>query len=137
MYMTRYAFKNYKTHYACLPCRYTLKAERKCGSKYGPRCPHCRERTIALGHDFHAPRRQNVTQWRKVALLVHAGYVFDSYGGEAPGYRPRTLADAKSEMGLRRTDGKTWVPKRETGRRTRGWRGVDKYWNRYWVLNAN
>lgn len=57
-----------------------------------------------LGRDFQPPRRADFAQWEKVRLLVAAGITFDSCGCTGPGPRPRTLADAKSELGLRRKD---------------------------------
>lgn len=57
---------------------------------------------VDLGRDFHAPRRADDRQWRKVALLVGAGVTFDSCGCTGPGPRPRTLADARSQLGPRR-----------------------------------
>lgn len=67
-----------------------------------PDCPRCGDLMVDLGRDFHAPRRRNVGQWRKVELLVARNVRFDSCGCTGPGARPRTLADAKTEFGLRR-----------------------------------
>jgi hypothetical protein len=58
---------------------------------------------LDLGKDFKAPRRQNLAQWRKVAMLAAAWITFDSCGCRGPGSRPRTLAEAKTQLQLRRT----------------------------------
>jgi hypothetical protein len=102
--MCRYSLHPVKTHFACLPCRHTAKFP--CG--VDPRCPRCETPMVDLGRDFKAPRRADTGQWAKVSRLVEAGIGFDSCGCSGPGYRPRTLADAKSEMKQRRTDRKAW-----------------------------
>jgi hypothetical protein len=102
--MCRYAGPHgceYKTHYACLACRYTAK-HHWTSKDAGPHCPHCRARMDHLGMDFKAPRRRNSNQWRKVAMLIEAGIRFHSCGCHGPGARPRTLSDAKSQLGRRR-----------------------------------
>jgi hypothetical protein len=99
--MCRYALHPAKTHFACLPCRYTGKLPQRLDEP--PRCPHCHSGMIDLGKDFKAPRRQNLAQWRKVTLLADAGITFDSCGCSGPGPRPRTLAEAKTQLRLRRT----------------------------------
>lgn len=93
--MCRYAVHPARTHWACLPCRYTSKYN--CGDCTDPvpSCPLCRAKMINLGRDFTAPRRRNDNQWRKIELCVAAGLTFDSCGC-GPGPRPRTLAEAKT-----------------------------------------
>ncbi|MFI7608729.1 hypothetical protein ACIBTV_26775 [Micromonospora sp. NPDC049366] len=110
--MCRYAFARYKTHFACLADRRTAKHP----PGAAPRCPDCREPMVDLGRDFHAPRRADGRQWRKLALLVAAGRravdgryradgpLFDSCGCAGPGPRPTTLADAKTLLRRRRAD---------------------------------
>lgn len=95
--MCRYACHEYKTHYACFPCRFTAKYEQYCGSAT-KECPHCRGRMIDLGRDFKAPRRADKNQWRKAELLFGNKIRFRSCGCSGPGYRPRTLADAKADL---------------------------------------
>lgn len=98
--MCRYARwgRDYTTHWACLACRHTARFPK--GSD--PICPRCRAGMIDLGWDFHAPRRRNINQWRKITLLVAAGITFNSCGCHGPGPRPRTLSEAKSQLGRRR-----------------------------------
>lgn len=102
--MCRYMFDRYKTHWVCLTDRRCFKAtKRPARLKTAPICPDCRRPMVDVGRDFHAPRRGNLTQWRKVALLVQNGLLFDSCGCTGPGRRPRTLGDAKSQLGRRRS----------------------------------
>lgn len=101
--MCRYGMSTYKTHFACLPCRYSAKhPPRYTADAPLPACPHCREPMVDLGRDFHAPRRTDVRQWRKVAMLVRAGIRFDSCGCTGPGPRPATVGEARRQMGMRR-----------------------------------
>lgn len=95
--MCRYSEHPCMSHYACLPCRHTAKHPLE-AAESGPHCPLCRAPMTNLGRDFKAPRRADNNQWRKVALLVEAGITFDSCGCTGPGYRPRTLADAKADL---------------------------------------
>ena len=90
--MCRYALHATKSHFVCLPCRRTKKAR-----GYAV-CTECRKDMIDLGYDFRVPRRGDDNQWRKVALLVKNGVRFRSCGCCGPGYRPRTLADAKADL---------------------------------------
>lgn len=97
--MCRYSMSNYKTHYICLSCRKSVKQDWlgpktrdiiKC-----PKCPECRQTLVHVGRDFKAPKRNNTNQWKKLALLVKAGILFDSCGCDGPGYRPKTLSETK------------------------------------------
>jgi hypothetical protein len=53
---------------------------------------------VDLGRDLKAPRRNDIGQWRKIALLWRHGIRFDSCGCGGPGWRPRTLAEAKAQL---------------------------------------
>lgn len=110
--MCRYAFAPYRTHYACLADRRTAK--HPVGA--APRCPDCGQLMLLLGRDFHAPRRDDRRQWRKIEMIVAAGArafddrrrtdgpPFDSCGCSGPGPRPANLADAKTQLRRRRAD---------------------------------
>lgn len=111
--MCRYSmFSSIKTHFACVAHRRTAKHP----IDATPRCQDCGELMIVLGRDFHAPRRDNRRQWRKIEMLVQAGVrafdprwreggsLFDSCGCGGPGWRPVTLSDAKSHLHRRRAD---------------------------------
>lgn len=90
--MCRYALHPTKSHWVCLPCRRTAKS-------YGAiRCSSCRADMHDFGYDFRVPRRADSNQWRKVELLFANKIRFRSCGCSGPGYRPRTLADAKADL---------------------------------------
>lgn len=104
--MCRYALHPVKTHYACLPCQFTAKHPGR--NDPAPACPRCGQHMVDVGRDFKAPRRANAGQWRKVRMLTAAGISFDSCGCTGPGPRPRTLAEAKTQLRHRRTHRKDW-----------------------------
>jgi hypothetical protein len=102
--MCRYTRHPVKTHWGCPPCRYTDKRTwRGYRPEDTPACPRCDAPMLDLGRDFKAPRRADRRQWRKVEVLAGAGITFDSCGCSGPGPRPRTLADARSQLGERRS----------------------------------
>jgi hypothetical protein len=105
--MCRYSMHPSKTHFACLPCRFTSKHWGARWREVNVYCPHCGELMVDLGRDFKAPRRQSVSQWRKVEMLAAAGITFDSCGCSGPGSRPKSLSDAKSQLHTRRSDVKS------------------------------
>jgi hypothetical protein len=114
--MCRYMFERYREHWACLRCRRSVKAER-----YWPQtCRECRQPMLRMGQDFHAPRRADRRQWLKLEILAgEYGQLFFSCGCTGPGPRPRTLADAKSQFGRRRSSRRQSAPKaHDRGRRT-------------------
>ncbi len=93
----------YKMPYVCFNCRISLKKDLVYFGDTETRessvsCPNCDRGMIPMGHDFQAPRRQNKAQWRKVRLLAEAGIKFYSCGCDGPGYRPRTLSEAKQQV---------------------------------------
>ncbi len=110
--MCRYAFKNYKRHYACFECRKTFKqpfrlepvfemTSRGVGYRAGQnliptgsvQCPQCKKPMHHMGHDFKAPKQSNLKQWEKVRQLAMAGFVYTSCGCGGPGERPRHLRE--------------------------------------------
>lgn len=101
--MCRYLQHEAKTHWACLPCRWTSKHH----PFRHPSCPLCRTEMVNLGRDFKAPRADDIRQWRKVEALWARGIRFDSCGCNGPGPRPATLAQ------MRRDDGRTRRRRRE------------------------
>lgn len=92
--MCRYAFKNYKSHYVCFECIKVMKL----WDNESLRCPQCRESMVDMGRDFHAPRKNNNNQWKKLKLLHQQGIHFgNTCGCDGPGPRPKTYADAKAQ----------------------------------------
>jgi hypothetical protein len=100
--MCRYAFRDYPSSYACLPCRHV--AQFSPDLIVPPRCPQCRQPLTHLGRDFQAPRKRDDPGWAAVAAVVASGKNYDSCGCNGPGPRPRTKAEAK------RVD-RPWVPR--------------------------
>jgi len=104
--MCRYGMTTYKTHYVCVPCRRTLKAEPlDCDADATPRCPECGAVTIHVGRDFAAPRRLDDRGWRALAAVLDAGLRFDSCGCGVPGERPRTPAAVRARTRYARRTG--------------------------------
>ena len=107
--MCRYAYKKYKSHYACFRCRKVWRWERS--GEYvrdtasprtqwillgpNPICSCCCGPLIAIGWDFKAPKQSDRAQWKKVELLVNAGFAFHSCGC-GPGERPRRKSEVAS-----------------------------------------
>lgn len=52
--------------------------------KYLSRCPICQSGLFDAGRDFKAPRRSDLKQWRKVAVLLRAGFRFTRYNSRGP-----------------------------------------------------
>lgn len=107
--MCRYAGHGwpYRMPYACFNCRISLKQDLMyyMDTESEPRsfvkCPNCESEMKMMGHDFQAPRKSNKNQWRKIRLLYEAGITFNSCGCEGPGYRPKTLSEAKNSVKIR------------------------------------
>jgi Ser/Thr protein kinase RdoA (MazF antagonist) len=104
--MCRYAIHNYPEHYACFDCRVAVKGAFDQSSETQRRCGRCGGTMTAMGRDFAAPRRLAKNQWRKLEILVGEGVNFASCGCQGPGWRPRTLAEAKSWLTLRTRSGR-------------------------------
>lgn len=113
----------------CLDCRLSFKGTDK--------CPSCGKPLIGMGKKFKAPRRTNLNQWRKVAMMVEYGYGHCRPGvprrtwpkAKAPHgriicscegcrqfsrtrlyvYKPHTLSDAKNQVHLRRNRNKVYA----------------------------
>ncbi len=110
--MCRYAiYGPYKDVYACFGCRkvfkqtsnFELSKEEIENRTY--KCPQCGETMKDMGHDFHAPKKNDKKQWRKVELLYEHGFTYHSCGCGGPGYRPAKLSEVadfiKQEGALR------------------------------------
>ena len=134
--MCRYAFHNYKQHFACFACRKSFKhpgvssvetVETRIGQRMSavpkpvtPACPQCDRSMHAMGLDFKAPRRLDRKQWLKVERLFHAGFAFHSCGCGGPGPRPRLLNEVGPFLAAHRRDtpGQAFlnrVPRRRLG----------------------
>jgi DNA-directed RNA polymerase subunit RPC12/RpoP len=90
--MCRYAFHEYRDHYACFDCRKTFKYD---AVRDDPKCPQCAKTMVSMGLDFKTPRQNDDRQWRKVKILTQHGYKFGSCGCSGPGERPKRLSEVK------------------------------------------
>lgn len=92
-----------RSHYVCLGCRY---------DGHNITCPYCGADARYMGTKFQAPKRSNLAQWRKLALVLenrgtHAvdclSYSEKTWCTCRGSRRLATVADVKSKYGLRRS----------------------------------
>ncbi|OPH56910.1 hypothetical protein BC351_26195 [Paenibacillus ferrarius] len=97
--MCRYAmYGPYKDIYACFKCRKVFKQTSareldiiKIQNRHY-KCPQCSESMKDMGHDFKAPKQNDLKQWMKVELLYNNGFTYHSCGCGS-GYRPAKLSE--------------------------------------------
>ena len=92
--MCRYAFANYKPHYACFACRRAFRRRHLSdvnpdGPAQPATCPECGGPVASMGLDFAPPPRRDQRAWAVLAGLWELGITFHSCGCGGPGYRPR------------------------------------------------
>ncbi len=80
-----YPWRGTRPSYVCLDCRKSIKG--------GNICPECGQPMRLAGKAFAAPRRESDSQWRKVRMLLLAGYRFHRDDRHDGG--PKSLADGK------------------------------------------
>ncbi|MEU5867372.1 MULTISPECIES: hypothetical protein [unclassified Nonomuraea] len=98
-----------KTSFVCLPCRASYKQPYPLPGDKGRSCPRCGESLIHVGSAFAAPRRRDTAAWRVLSLLLHAGVGFHKSCCGGPGYRPRTLGEARARMAHARAAGEPFA----------------------------
>ncbi|PZG21220.1 deoxyxylulose-5-phosphate synthase [Nonomuraea aridisoli] len=98
-----------KTSFVCLPCRASYKQPYPRSGHNERSCPRCGEPLIHVGSAFAAPRRRDVAAWRVLSLLLHAGVRFHKSCCGGPGYRPRTLGEARARMAYARATGEPFA----------------------------
>lgn len=105
--MCRYAFHNYRDHFACFDCRKAFKywqsteVDRKTFEgrqkrRHIPRqivCPECSQPMVDMGLDFKAPPSSDTHAWRILAALYEHGFTFHSCGCSVGFTPPRTLRE--------------------------------------------
>jgi inhibitor of KinA sporulation pathway (predicted exonuclease) len=105
--MCRYAWHNYRDHFACFDCRKAFKywqwAEcdeeafrAKQRLQHVPRkilCPDCSKPMTDMGLDFKAPRRTDVEAWKMLEALAQNGFKFQGCGCDVGLIPPRTLRE--------------------------------------------
>jgi hypothetical protein len=105
--MCRYAWHNYRDHFACFDCRKAFKYwqweeideagfHQKQKLKHVPRkiiCPECSQPMAEMGLDFKAPPQNDKDAWKIMQALYDHGFNFRSCGCFV-GYKPpRTLRE--------------------------------------------
>ena len=100
--MCRYAFYQYKSHYACFKCKKGFKRKNldditreKIASKPF-NCPECSNLMANVGLDCEIPKKSNAQQWKVLESLFEIGITYHSCGCGGPGYRPKGLDELKS-----------------------------------------
>ena len=105
--MCRYGmYGPYKQHYACFDCRKAFKRHpdsdlpdhviRERPDDAVVPCPDCNQNMHCMGFDFEAPKKSDIKQWAKVALLYRHGFAYHSCGCCGPGYRPECLKEVET-----------------------------------------
>jgi hypothetical protein len=93
--MCRYAFRSYKSHFACFKCQKTFKRRHTYditdNDKHvyvEAKCPQCTTLMADMGLDFEAPKKTETKKWEHIKLLYKFGITFHSCGCQGPGYIP-------------------------------------------------
>ena len=103
--MCRYAFHNYRDHFACFHCRQAFKYwqweecdegdwRRQRRLRQVPReiiCPDCARPMADMGLDFKAPRQEDRETWQILEALYQHGFTFHGCGWAVGVRPPRTL----------------------------------------------
>ncbi|MCW8130878.1 MAG: hypothetical protein KIS92_11045 [Planctomycetota bacterium] len=114
--MCRYAFHNYRDHFACFDCRKSFKYWQwePCDEKtfiakqrleHVPReivCPECKRPMFDMGLDFKAPRKSNRTSWKVAETLARNGFTFHDCGCGMGVRVPRTMREVTQWLEARR-----------------------------------
>jgi hypothetical protein len=105
--MCRYAWHNYRDHFACFDCRKAFKYwqweptdernfRRRQELRRVPReivCPECSRPMADMGLDFKAPPKDDERAWAIMRSLYEHGFTFDSCGCGVGFRPPRTLQE--------------------------------------------
>jgi hypothetical protein len=117
--MCRYAWHNYRDHFACFSCRKAFKHwqweecdegewARTARLHHVPReivCPDCAQPMVDMGLDFKAPPRNDRKAWQILEALYENGFTFDSCGCYVGFKPPRTLREVPAWLEKHRTLG--------------------------------
>lgn len=107
--MCLYAFKTYKSHFACFDCRKTFKprlnadlpGKRGRHSNYEDReikCPECGNYMVDLGREFKSPKKTDVKEWEIIKGFYIIGKHFQTCGCNGPGYIPKNRKDYEAHL---------------------------------------
>lgn len=89
--------QSYLFPFVCFGCRKSFRKPHLLGVRL---CPQCRVPMTMLGRKFHAPKKNETVQWKKVQFLATHGFLFQSIyiatpsGGKQVVPYPRTLKEA-------------------------------------------
>lgn len=95
--------QRYLFPFVCFVCR---KVFRKPYSLSVRLCPQCTAPMTMLGRKFHAPKKTDLHQWKKVQYLAERGFLFQSVykqtpeGGKQVVPYPRTLKEAPAFVAI-------------------------------------
>ena len=113
--MCRYAWHNYRDHFACFQCRKAFKQwqwedceegqwKAKPRMHHVPReivCPDCSRPMVDMGLDFKAPPKDDCEAWRILERLHENGYAFHGCGCDVGFTPPRRLRDVSAWLEAR------------------------------------
>jgi hypothetical protein len=130
--MCRYAWHNYRDHFACFPCRKAFKYwqwedcvegewKAKARQHRVPRetvCPECSRPMVDMGLDFKAPPKGDRGAWQILEALHRNGFTFHGCGCSVGFTPPRTLREVpgwleehrklgRGESALKKFEGRT------------------------------
>ena len=125
--MCRYAWHNYRDHFACFDCHKAFKHwqweevdeagfQRRQQLQHVPReivCPECSKPMADMGLDFEAPPQSDAEAWEIMRAIHEHGFNFHSCGC-GPGFKPpRTLREVPEwiEKHRYRNDGEKLLEK--------------------------
>jgi hypothetical protein len=119
--MCRYAWHNYRDHFACFDCRKAFKYwqwgevdEATFGRgqrlRRVPReiiCPDCAKSMADMGLDFKAPPKSDAETWEVMRALYEHGFTFHSCGCSVGFTPPRSLREVPAwlEQHRQRSEG--------------------------------
>lgn len=116
--MCRYAWHNYRDHFACFDCRKAFKHWQweECNEaefwtkqrlQHVPReivCPDCDKPMIDMGLDFKAPRQSDVEAGKILERLAQEGFNFHNCGCGVGFKPPTTLREVPQWLAEHRRD---------------------------------
>jgi hypothetical protein len=105
--MCRYAWHNYRDHFACFDCRKAFKYwqwgltdeitfQREQQLRHLLReivCPDCSRPMVDMGLDFKAPPKADAEAWEVLRAMERHGFTFHSCGCSVGFTPPRTLRE--------------------------------------------
>lgn len=121
--MCRYAFHNYRDHFACFHCRKAFKHwKRQADSRRNVEphpvrrqvvCPDCARPMADMGLDFRAPSREDQEAWRILEVLYENGFSFHGCGCGTGLIPPQTLRELPGWLAghRRRSEGEALLEK--------------------------